>query len=161
MQPLKVSTSQSMFSGSRSIHRFGHTDMMHLVFATRRLLEVNMWNRRLCISASNLERVSYATRCVAKALAAATHWQVVAVVATVRVSWLAFQVQTWKTVHLVREPSKNPTCSVSAGQTRTCAHQPTHIAASGLTSQFQSLVVFFVFFYLWSHIDTLLLISKC
>jgi len=35
-----------------------------------------MWNRRLFMSASDLETVSYATRCVAKALAEAPHWQI-------------------------------------------------------------------------------------
>jgi len=36
-----------------------------------------MWNRRLFISASDLEMVSYATPCVAKALAEGPHWQII------------------------------------------------------------------------------------
>jgi hypothetical protein len=47
------------------------------VFATGRLLELYMWNRRPFISASNLETVSYATRCVAISLAEAPHWQII------------------------------------------------------------------------------------
>jgi len=34
-----------------------------------------MWNRQLFMSTSNLEMVSYATRCAAKVLAEAPHWQ--------------------------------------------------------------------------------------
>ena len=66
-----VSTPRSVVSGSCSILQFGHSDMMHLVYVMGRLLELCMWNRRLFVSASNLERVSDATRCVAKALAEA------------------------------------------------------------------------------------------
>jgi len=51
--------------------------MTRLVFATGRLLELYMWNRRPFMSASNLETVSYATRHVAKALAEAPHWQII------------------------------------------------------------------------------------
>jgi len=51
--------------------------MMRLVFATGRLLELYMWNRRPFKSASNFEMVSYATRPVAKALAEAPHWQII------------------------------------------------------------------------------------
>ena len=58
-----------MVSGSRSIHQFGHSDMTHLVFATGRLLELYMCNRRPLMSASDLEMVIYAMRRVAKALA--------------------------------------------------------------------------------------------
>jgi len=76
LQPQAVSTPRSMVSGSRSIHRFGHSDMTRLVFATGRLLELYMWNRRPCMSASNWETVSYATRRVSKALAEAPHWQI-------------------------------------------------------------------------------------
>jgi hypothetical protein len=47
------------------------------VFATGRLLELYMWNRQLFMSASDLEKVSYATRHVAKALAEAPHWQII------------------------------------------------------------------------------------
>jgi len=65
-----------MVSVSRSIHRFGHSDMMRLVFATGTLLEFYMWNRRLFMSASDLEMESYATRRVAKAFAEAPHWQI-------------------------------------------------------------------------------------
>ena len=77
LQLQAVSTPRSMVSGSRSIHRFGHSDMTRLVFATGRLLELYMWNRRPFMSASDLETVSYATRRVAKALAEATHWQII------------------------------------------------------------------------------------
>jgi hypothetical protein len=66
-----------MVSGSRSIHRFGHSDMTRHVFATGRLLELYMWNRRPFMSASDLETVSYATRCVSKALAEGLHWQII------------------------------------------------------------------------------------
>jgi hypothetical protein len=61
LQPQAVSTPQSVVSGSRSIHRFGHSDMTRLVFATGRLMELYMWNRRPFMSASDLEMVSYAT----------------------------------------------------------------------------------------------------
>jgi len=77
LQPQAVSTPRSMVSGSRSIHRFGHSDMTRLVFATGRLLELYMWNRRPFMSASDLETVSYATRRVSKALAEAPHWQII------------------------------------------------------------------------------------
>jgi hypothetical protein len=77
LQPQVVSTPPSMVSSSRSIHRFGHSDMTRCVFATGRLLKLYMWNRRLFISASDLETVSYAMRCVAKALAEAPHWQTI------------------------------------------------------------------------------------
>jgi hypothetical protein len=36
-----------------------------------------MWNRRLIISGSNLETVSYATRRVAKGFAEAPYWQII------------------------------------------------------------------------------------
>jgi len=36
-----------------------------------------MWNRWPCISASDLEMVSYAKRRAAKALAEAPHWQII------------------------------------------------------------------------------------
>jgi hypothetical protein len=77
MQPQAVSSPRSMVSGSRSIHRFGHSDMPRLVFATGRLLELYMSNRRPLMSASNLETVSYATRRVAYALAEAPYWQII------------------------------------------------------------------------------------
>jgi hypothetical protein len=66
-----------MVSGSRSIHRFGCSDMTLLVFATARLLELYMWNRLPFMSASDLETISYATRCVSKALTEAPHWQLI------------------------------------------------------------------------------------
>jgi len=77
LQPQAVSTPRPMVSGSRSIHRFGHSDMTRLVFAMGRLLELYMWNRRPFMSASDLETVSYATRRVSKALAEAPHWQII------------------------------------------------------------------------------------
>jgi len=67
LQPQAVSTPQSVVSGSRSIHRFGHSDMTRLVFATGRLMGLYMWNRRPFMSASDLEMVSYAMN--------ATHWE--------------------------------------------------------------------------------------
>jgi hypothetical protein len=77
LQPQVVSTPRSMVSGSGGIDRFGHTDITRLVFATGRLLELYMWNKRPFMSASDLETVSYATRHVAKALAEAPHWQII------------------------------------------------------------------------------------
>jgi len=68
-QPQVVSTPPSVVSSSHSIHRFGHSGMTRLVFATGRLLELYVWNRRPFMSASDLEMVSYATWCAAKALA--------------------------------------------------------------------------------------------
>jgi hypothetical protein len=50
--------------------------MTRLVFATGRLLELYMWNRRRFMSASDLETVSYAMQRVAKPLAEAPHWQI-------------------------------------------------------------------------------------
>jgi len=76
LQPQAVSTPRSMVSGSRSIHRFGHSDMMGLVFAIGRRLELYMWNRRPFMSASDLETVSYATQRVSKGLAEAPHRQI-------------------------------------------------------------------------------------
>jgi hypothetical protein len=77
LQPQAVSAPRSMVSGSRSMHRVGHSDMTRLVFATGRLLELYMWNSRPFVSASDLETVSYATRCVSKALAEGPHWQII------------------------------------------------------------------------------------
>jgi len=50
-----------MVSGSRSIDRFGHSDMTRLVFATGRLLELYMWKRRPFMRARDLETVTYAS----------------------------------------------------------------------------------------------------
>jgi hypothetical protein len=75
-QPQIMSTPQTMVSGSCIIHRFGHSDMTHCVLATGRLLELQMGNRWPFMSASDLEMVSYATRCVVKALAEAPLWQI-------------------------------------------------------------------------------------
>jgi len=77
LQPQAVSTPRSMVSGSRSRHRFGQSDMTHLVFPTGRLLELHMWNRWPFMSASDLEIVSYAMRRVVKAIAEAPHWQII------------------------------------------------------------------------------------
>jgi len=77
LQPQAVSTPPSMVSGSRGIHRFGHSDMTRVVFVTGRLLELYMWSRRLFMSASNLEMVCYAMQCIAKALAEGPHWQII------------------------------------------------------------------------------------
>jgi len=51
--------------------------MTRLVFATGRLMELYLWNRWPLVSASDLEMVSYATQCAAKALAEAPHWQII------------------------------------------------------------------------------------
>jgi len=77
LQLQAVSTPRSMVSSSRSIHRFGHRDMTCRVFATGSLLELYMWNWRPSMSASDLEMVHYATRCVAKSLAEAQLWQII------------------------------------------------------------------------------------
>jgi hypothetical protein len=66
-----------MVYGTRSIHQFGHSDMMRLVFATGRLLELYKWNRRLFMSASDVETVGYAMRRVSKALAEDPHGQLI------------------------------------------------------------------------------------
>ena len=78
LQTQAVSRPRSVVSSSRTIHRFGHSDMTSLVFATGRLLELYMWNRWLFLGASDLETVSYATRRVAKALAEALHPSIIA-----------------------------------------------------------------------------------
>ena len=77
LQPQAVSTPRSMVSGSRSIHLFGHSDMTRLVFAMGRLLGLYMWNRRPCMTARDLEMVSYAMRRVTRALAEGPHWQII------------------------------------------------------------------------------------
>jgi hypothetical protein len=77
LQLQAVSTPQSMVCGSRSIYRFGLSDMTRLVFATGRLLELYMWNRRPFMSATDLETVSYAMQRVSKALAKAPLWQII------------------------------------------------------------------------------------
>jgi len=55
---------------------FGHSDMTRVVFTTGSLLKLYMWNRLPCMSASDLEMVSYAMQWVVKALAEAPHWQI-------------------------------------------------------------------------------------
>jgi len=77
MQLQVVSTPRSVVSGSRSIHRFGHSNMTSLVFVKGRILELYMWKRVLFISACDLERVSCATRRVAKSLAEDPHWYII------------------------------------------------------------------------------------
>jgi predicted restriction endonuclease len=51
--------------------------MTRLVFATGRLLELYMWNRRPGMSETDLETVSYAMQRVSKALAEAPLWQII------------------------------------------------------------------------------------
>jgi hypothetical protein len=51
--------------------------MMHLVFVTGILLELNMVNRRQGIRARDWQKVRYATRRVSKTLAEVTHWQII------------------------------------------------------------------------------------
>lgn len=69
--PQAVSTPRSAVAGSRSIHRFGHSDMTRLVFHTSRHLELYMWRRRPFMSASDLEVVGYSTPRVGNTLAEA------------------------------------------------------------------------------------------
>jgi hypothetical protein len=78
LQPQAVSTPRSVVSSSRSIDRFGYSDMTRLAFATGRLLELYMWNRWPFMRASDLETVSCSTRPVAKALAQAPYWSIIA-----------------------------------------------------------------------------------
>jgi hypothetical protein len=80
--------------------------MTCLVFATGRLLERYMWNRRPFMSASDLETVSYATLCVLKALAEGPPWQIIETYWTTAMQqnniWsIAFETRTkeiWKEV---------------------------------------------------------------
>jgi hypothetical protein len=51
--------------------------MTRFVFATGRLLELYMRNRRPFMSASDLQTVSYPMRRVANTLAEAPHWQII------------------------------------------------------------------------------------
>jgi len=51
--------------------------MTRRVFATGRLVELYMWNRRPFMSATDMETVSYAMRCVSTALAEGPHWQII------------------------------------------------------------------------------------
>jgi len=76
LQPQVVSTPRSMVCGSRSIHRFDHSDLTRLGFAMGRLLEFHRWNRRPFMSASDMKTVSYATRRISKAFAEAPHSQI-------------------------------------------------------------------------------------
>jgi hypothetical protein len=64
-------------SGSDTFHRFGHSDLMRLVFAMDRLLELYMWNRRPFKSASDLKSVIYGTQRVVSPLADAPHLQII------------------------------------------------------------------------------------
>jgi len=76
LQPQAESTPESVVSGSHSLHRFGHSDMTHLEFATGRVLELYMWNRSQFMSARDLKMVSYTTQCVAKAFGNGPHSQI-------------------------------------------------------------------------------------
>lgn len=60
----------------------------------------------------------------------------------------------------VPEPFKNRTRSVLACRTRTSTPQPTGFAGFVQTGLFQSAVLYIEFVYLWSHLDTRLLIAK-
>jgi hypothetical protein len=51
--------------------------MTRLIFATSRLLELNIWNRLPFMGACNLEMVSYAMQHIAKAFAEAPHLKIV------------------------------------------------------------------------------------
>jgi hypothetical protein len=72
-----VSTPQTMVPSSRSFHQFGQSNIPYFTFATTRLLELHLWNRRSFISATNLETLSYATRRISKALSEAPHSQII------------------------------------------------------------------------------------
>jgi hypothetical protein len=61
---------------------------------------------------------------------------------------------------LVPEPSNNSTDRVRVGPTQTNTSQTAGVAGLGKTCRFQSLDLFFGFFYLWLHLDILLLITK-
>jgi hypothetical protein len=74
LQLQTVSIPRSVVSGSSSIPRLGHPNMTRLVVVTGSVLELYLWNRCPCMSASELETVSWAKRRVAKALAEAPHW---------------------------------------------------------------------------------------
>jgi hypothetical protein len=77
LQPQAVSTPRSVISSGRSIHWCTHWFLMRLVCAMGKLMELWMRNWGPFMSASNLEWVSYATWCAAKALADAPHWQII------------------------------------------------------------------------------------
>jgi hypothetical protein len=51
--------------------------MMYLVFATDILLNLQCRTDGLCMSESDMEMVSYPTRCIAKAIAESPHWQII------------------------------------------------------------------------------------
>jgi len=51
--------------------------MTHLVYATGRLLDLYMWNRRRFMSTRDLQMESDAIRRVVKAFAGALHWQII------------------------------------------------------------------------------------
>jgi len=74
LQLQAVSTPRSVVSGSLSVHYDVNTDMVLLVLAMSRLMQLNLWNTELLISASDLEMLSCATWRAAKALAKAPHW---------------------------------------------------------------------------------------
>ena len=57
----------------------------------------------------------------------------------------------------IPDPSKNPTRSFLASQSRTPTEQPPGLTRFHLTCRFQSPVLFFGVFYLWSQSDMLLL----
>jgi len=77
LQLQAVSAPWLLVSSSHSIHRFGHWEMMCIVFATGRLLNLYLWHRQPFMSASNLEMVCYTMRHVAASLAEAPHWQII------------------------------------------------------------------------------------
>jgi hypothetical protein len=58
------------------------------------------------------------------------------------------------------EQSKNLTHIIFVGESRTRTRQPARFAGFGKTCQFQSPVIVFGFFYLWSQSDILLLCAK-
>ena len=66
VQSQEFITPISQVVGSRSIHKYGHTDMTRLVFATSRLVERYMWKKRPFMNAMDLEMVGYKPRRILK-----------------------------------------------------------------------------------------------
>ena len=70
------------------------------------------------------------------------------------------QVRKAKQFSWVPDPSKILTHRPLVGETLTSTCKPAGFAGLGLTCRFQSLVLLFQFFYIWSHSDILLLTAK-
>jgi len=72
----------------------------------------------------------------------------------------AVRVRTGKIVRFGSRTDQQPDPQPLGGQARTSTRQPAGFAGFGYTCRFQSPVLCFCFFYLWLHLDTLLLIAK-